>query len=52
MGATEAELLYYYMFFFATLQGMWDLNPPTRDQTQYPLHWRHEVLTTGPLGKS
>ena len=28
--------LYLFFFFFATPQGMWDLNSPTRDQTHAP----------------
>ena len=24
---------------------MWDLSPPTRDQTPCPLQWKHGVLT-------
>ena len=27
-----------------------NLSSPTRDRTCYPLHWKHGVLTTGPLG--
>ena len=31
---------------------MWDLSSLTRAQTHTPLHWKHTVLTTVPLGKS
>ena len=31
---------------------MWDLVPPPRIEPRPPLHWEHEVLATGLLGKS
>ena len=30
---------------------MWTLSSLTRDRIHGPLHWEHEVLTTGLLGK-
>ena len=31
---------------------MQDISSPIMDQTKYPLHWEHAVLTTGPPEKS
>ena len=31
---------------------MWDLISSTRDWTWHPLHWKHEIFTTGPPGES
>ena len=39
-----------FLFFWS--HGLWDLSSPTRDRTQRPLPWKHEVLTTGPPGNS
>ena len=39
-------------YFLARPYGIWELSALTRDQTLGPLHWKREVLTTGPPGKS
>ena len=36
---------------FATLCGIWDLGPLTRARKPCSLHWKDEVLFTGPPGK-
>ena len=44
----------FYVFTLATLCSMQDLSSLLPDQglNQCPLHWEHEVLATGPPGKS
>ena len=34
------------------LHSMWDPWFPNQGSNLHPLHWKHEVLTTGPLRKS
>ena len=44
---------WFFGFIFLTApRGMWALRSPTRDGNLCPLHWKHDVLTTGPPGKS
>ena len=36
-----------FFFFLVLLSSLWDL-VPNQGSNQYPLQWKHEVLTTGP----
>ena len=48
----QSHILFYFLFYFlAMLHGIWDLNSPKRDWT-HAVHWKYEVLTTGPPSKS
>ena len=38
-------ILFIYLF-LAMLHSLWDINSPTRNQTQGPRQWEHQVLTT------
>ena len=44
--------IFFFFFFLATLHSMWGLSFLTQSQTHAPLHWKHRVLTTGPLVKT
>ena len=36
-------ILLFFLFYFSGLQGMWDLSPPTRDQTHTPCLGRRSL---------
>ena len=42
----------HFFFFLVAPHSMQDLSSLARDRSPHPLNWQHEVLTTGPLGKS
>ena len=48
----DFHLLFFKILWPGCHCGRWDPSSPTRDRTHAPLHWKHRVLTTGPLGKS
>ena len=48
--AVLSEVFLPFFFFLAVPHSMWDLSSLTRNPC--PLHYEHEVLATGPPGKS
>ena len=49
---SEQGFYYYFFNLLAMPRAMWDLSSPDQGWNLSPLHWKHEVLTTGPPGKA
>lgn len=47
----ETLIIFIFIYFLATLRGIWDICSPTRDRTEAP-QWKYRALTTWLTRKS
>ena len=52
MEDQESLKISWLYSFFCCLQGMWESSFPDQGLNLCPMQWKHELLTTGPRGKS